>query len=88
MAVQERYNALVLGVNGTANVTSTGVAGFLCVTAGTLTLTRTNDVGTVITIVSALPVSAGVYVPIPFLIGSKGGTVTLAGGASGALAVS
>lgn len=88
MAVQERYNALVLGVNGTSRINATGVAGFLCETAGTLNLTRTNDVGTVVTLLTALPVSAGVYVPIPFLIGSKGGSITLAGGASGTLAIS
>lgn len=86
MIIQERYHAAAVGVNSTYKAGSgaaTGIAGFLAVTAGTLTATRAD--GTIV--VNALPVSAGVYYPIPFLMGHEF-TVTLAGGASGTIGVS
>lgn len=85
--IKERYSPIVLAANGSATLTGSMVGGFLCITSGTITITGLTDAGASRTIVNALPVTAGVYYPIPFYIGEKGGTVTLAGGASGTLGV-
>lgn len=82
-SVQERYDALVVGVNSTVNINGTAVAGFACKTSGTISIVDGN--GT--TIVDAFPVTAGVYHPFPFYLQKIGGTATTAGGASGTLAV-
>ena len=82
--IQERYKPVVLAANGTYNIPYgvQSMGGFLCITAGTLTVT--NNAGTVI--VNALPVSAGVYYPIPFYLeNGQSGTVVAAGGASGTI---
>jgi hypothetical protein len=81
--VTERFNPLAVGVNSTSNITGAAVGGFLAYTNGTVTITKSD--GTVV--VNALPVTAGVFHPIPFYIGHNGGTVTTAGGASGVLGV-
>lgn len=81
--VQEIYNPVVVGVNTTVKLTQHQTGGFLALTAGTLTIV--NQAG--VTIVNAVPVTAGVYLPIPFSLGVEGSaaTVTTAGGASGTL---
>jgi hypothetical protein len=84
MVIQERYNSLNLAANSTTVVKSNNVAGFMAVTAGTIQITKTD--GTDVFPV-ALTVVASVYYPIPVFIGNEGGTVVLAGGASGALFV-
>lgn len=57
------------------------LGGFVCVTAGTITVTDEDGA-----IVTALPVTAGVYHPLPF--GTRGTvTLTTASGASGTAAV-
>lgn len=86
MVITERYRPIVLGVNGASKIDSDHVGGFLAVTAGTITITSDPDTGsTPITIVNAFPVAAGVYYPLPFYLSPTGGSVTLAGGASGTL---
>ena len=82
---RERYTPTVVGVNASVAVTNNALGGFLCTTAGTITCTTTNDQGAAITIINAHPVTAGVYVPLPFRISANGGTFTTAGGASGTL---
>ena len=86
--VFERYNPLVIPVSTAIKTTASGMGGFLCVTAGTLTV-ATGD-GT--TIISALPVTAGTFYPMPFRlhhnISNGGATITTAGGASGVLGIS
>ena len=80
----QRYTAYLMGVNASLKVTRQSIGGFLAKTAGTITVV--NDKGA--TIVDAIPVAAGLYYPLPFLLQSEtGGTVTLAGGASGTLGV-
>jgi hypothetical protein len=84
--IQERYHAYPIAVNGTyafPSGTPTNLAGFLCITSGTLTATRATGA----ILINAFPVTAGVYYPMPFHIGA-GASVTLAGGASGTLGVS
>jgi hypothetical protein len=88
MVIQERYAPLVVGVNATVTINNQAVAGFVCQTAGTVTLTSAAvDGAPAVTILSAFPVTAGVYYPLPFFLGKNGGTFTTAGGASGTLAL-
>lgn len=84
--IQERYTPVPLGVAATFVFPSgspTGIGGFLCITAGTITVTRADSV----VLVNAFPMTAGTYVPMPFAVGA-GATVTLGAGASGTLGVS
>jgi hypothetical protein len=84
--IQERYTPVPLGVAVTYVFPSgspTGIGGFLCITAGTITVTRSDGV----VLVNAFPMTAGTYVPMPFATGA-GATVTLGAGASGTLGVS
>lgn len=66
-----------------------GVSGFLATTAGTITVSyQDGSNGTsivTVTPVQAVPVAAGGYTPIPLEFSQNGGTITLAGGASGTL---
>ena len=80
-AIQERYQPVAIGVNGTAKV-GVNVAGFLAVTSGTLTLTVAG-----VALISAVPVTAGTYLPLPFVTGDPNASITLGGGASGVAAV-
>lgn len=83
MDVKERYNPIIIGVNGTVKSSSENLGGFLAVTAGTITITYNTSTAAVL--VSALAVTAGVWTPLPFYVGVNGVNVTLAGGASGVL---
>lgn len=88
--VSERYSPVVVGVNAT--VTTTGgnsIGGFLCVTSGVITLSNNAVLAGVpqpVTFFTNLPVTAGVYVPIPFVM-RNGYTLVASGGASGVLGV-
>ena len=82
MEVRERYTATVVAVNATVTVNSNMIGGFLCKTSGTVTAIDANGN----TIVNAFPVTAGTYFPMPFFMGSVGGSFIAAGGASGTLA--
>lgn len=85
---QERYQPILVGVDATVNINSDSVGGFLCKTAGTITISEVNEItGALVTIVDAHPVSAGIYYPLPFHLGSNGGRFVAAGGASGTLGV-
>jgi hypothetical protein len=86
-ANRERYSPVVIAANGTVTLSTGQIGGFLCLTAGTITVTRNNEDGTTTVIVNAVPVTAGLWTWMPFLLTSHGGTVTLAGGASGTLGV-
>lgn len=80
--VAERYTPHPMAANASTTVGGTGLGGFLAVTSGTLTVTDAN--GTVL--VNAVPVTAGVYTPMPLRSRtSQGYVVQLAGGASGTL---
>lgn len=86
--ITERYKPVLMGVDTSYKVTSQGLGFFLAKTSGTISIT--NSIGT--TLVDAVAVTAGVYLPLPILLmtpgNGVGGTVTLAGGASGTLGVS
>lgn len=81
--VQERYTPRLMAANTSTTLTGPSVGGFISVTAGTLSITSV-DSGNVLT---AFPVAVGTYYPLPIYVGQNGGTVTLAGGASGTLLV-
>lgn len=84
MNVRERYRPQLMGVDATYAIRGQQVGGFLCATTGTITITDADGTS----LVSAHPVTAGQYVPLPFVFATaQGATVTLAGGASGTLAV-
>lgn len=84
MNVRERYRPQPMAANATYTVRGGQIGGFLCKTAGTLTLVDASGN----TLIDAQPVAVGAYVPLPFILPTaEGGTVTLAGGASGTLAV-
>lgn len=83
MIIKERYTGTSLGANATYLITGQSFGGFLAVTSGTLTIT--DSAGT--TILNAFPVTLGNYYRIPLYLGVRGGTLTLAGGASGTVLV-
>lgn len=76
--VKLRYTPLLVGAGETLSITSDTIGGFLCVTAGTISISRKNEDNTTTALVTALPVSAGVWVDIPFYLGTWGGTITSA----------
>lgn len=82
MIVQEYYHAVIVPPNATTIISPTGIATafFLCTVAGTISIARGDGVQKV----NALPVSAGVYYPLPMLVGPNA-TITTAGGATGTL---
>ncbi len=84
--IQERYRPVPIAANTTVVLPATcNIGGFLCKTAGTITVVDSNGV----TVVNAVAVSAGIYTPMPFTL-AGGGTpvvVTTAGGAVGTLGV-
>lgn len=85
MSFQECYRPVLMTANQSYTFTSgspRAVAGFLAVTAGTITITRRDGV----VALSGFPVASGVYYPIPIDIGPEA-VIALAGGASGTLLV-
>lgn len=86
MVIQERYHGVAMAANTTLNLTGSGIGGFVCVTAGTLTVQVVNAAGATVTLINAFPVSAGQVYGIPLFTGTMGSaSVVLAGGASGTL---
>jgi len=82
MMTKEHYSAKPMAANA-SQTCGASIAGFLPITAGTLTVTDAD--GTVL--VNAFPLAAGgPFIRIPLLSHTNAGlTVTLAGGASGTL---
>jgi hypothetical protein len=88
MIVQERYSPMIVAVNTAVQIKGEKIGGFLCQTTGTFTLVSfKHDAVPQRTLLTAFPVTAGIYYPLPFFIGTNGGTFTTAGGASGLLGV-
>lgn len=90
MVVSERYSPVVVGVNATVSSSNiASLAGFLCVTAGSISLSSLGE-GPILnngqTLFTSLPVVAGVYYPIPFRV-NGGYSLVASGGASGVLGV-
>ena len=86
--VRERYSPVPVAVNTAVTITSNAIGGFACTVSGTITLVaNAADGKPQTTLLSAMPVTAGVYLPLPFYLGKEGGTFTTAGGAAGLLGV-
>lgn len=89
MVFQERYTPIPMAADSTFTMNSVNaIGGFIAVTAGTITVARQNQSGGYTTILNAFPVSAGAVYGLPMYVSAHGGTVTLAGGASGTLLTS
>jgi len=83
MAVKELYTPTVIGINSFVIVGGANIGGFIAKTAGTITVTDASGA----LIIDAIPLTAGVYTPLPFTSERfRGARVQLAGGASGVLA--
>lgn len=82
--VAELYTPKELAANGDADFpTAQGIGGFLCKTAGTITVASG-----AIAIVTSFAVEAGVYYPMPFAaIGDAGIQIDLGGGAEGTVGI-
>ena len=88
MVIQERYNPIPIAANSTVQIYGNNIGGFACTTSGTLTIVANEGDGKPTqTIINAIPVTAGTYLPLPFYIGKNGGTATTGGGAVGCLGV-
>ena len=82
--VRENFRAQPMGINASVKIGGSSFGGFLAKTAGTITLTDAD--GTIL--VDAVPLTAGIYTPLPFRFNtSAGATILLGGGASGTAAV-
>jgi hypothetical protein len=88
MVIRERYDPVVIGANSTYDIKRSSIGCFLCTTTGTITLsTKAVEGEAAVTLLSAMPVTAGVYYPLPFFLGVNGGIFTTGGGAIGVLGV-
>lgn len=88
MIVREQYTPVPVAANSTTTISNVAIGGFLCTAAGTITLVANAADGKAqTTIINAMSVSAGVYYPLPFVLGKQGGTFTTASSAAGVLAV-
>lgn len=86
MKIRESYNPVPMAANSNYEVKGLHIAGFLPTVSGTLTVAgKAADGLTAVTFVSAVPVTAGVYVKLPCEFSVPGSVVTLAGGAAGTL---
>lgn len=90
--VRERFNPVPMAAGSTYQVRGPHLGGFLAKTSGTITVTSRDASGVnTVTLVDAVPVTAGIYTPIPILFPATNdvvnGAVTLGGGASGTLMV-
>lgn len=86
--VRERFNPKPMAANATVNLTGAQMGGFLAKTAGTISITVKDAQGADLLVVDAVPLTAGIYTPIPIIVPAAAGmVVTLAGGASGTLMV-
>lgn len=81
--IQERYSPQFVSTNTTVKINSASIGGFLAKTDGAITVVNASGV----TVVSAHPVTAGVYYPLPMLVGFGGATFATDATASGTLLV-
>jgi len=82
------YKPVLVAAGATVQLSGSHISGFLCTTSGNITINRLNGPTGSTTIVTALPVTAGLWVDIPIFLGVNGGTVVSAGGAVGVLTTS
>jgi len=90
--VRESGRPVPIDVNGTEVLSGNHLLGFLAATSGAITISLADGSSgavVVVTVVDAVPVTQGIYTPIPmqFPAYQDGCTVALSGGASGTLFV-
>lgn len=68
MNIEEAYKPKPMTADGVVFSGAGNLAGFICTVSGTLTLKNTDTSGDVV--VNALPVTAGVYHPLPLTFGA------------------
>lgn len=83
MHTQLRYHGKPIAANTTVPLTGNALGGFLCIVGGTITVTYSNGNP----LITAFPVTAGNFYPLPFILGHNGGSFTTAGGAVGVIGV-
>jgi len=87
-AVRERFNPVPMAANASHTIQGAHMGGFLAKTSGTITITSPSADGlSTLTLVDAVPVTAGIYTPIPMMFPYRTGVVQLAGDASGTLMI-
>jgi hypothetical protein len=87
-SVRERFSPKPMAANATLAVPGSEIGGFLAKTAGTISVTVKDAQGTDLLVVDAVPLTAGIFTPIPIIVPAAPGlVVVLAGGASGTLMV-
>ncbi len=88
MHVRERFSPKPMAADTSLVINGPYLGGFLAKVSGTISVVAKDTLGTSdVTLVDAVPVTAGIYTPIPIVVPATGYTVTLAGGASGTLMV-
>lgn len=86
--IRERFSPKPMAANATLTIAGPYLGGFLAKISGTISVVAKDALGTSdVTLVDAVPVTAGIYTPIPIVVPATSYTVTLAGGASGTLMV-
>lgn len=80
MQVQELFRGLNMAADSSHTLGDRTLGGFLAKASGTISVTFGGT-----TIVDAVPVTAGLYTPIPLRFNAPGAVVTLASSASGTL---
>ena len=88
MIIQERYSPIPIPANTTVEISGNAIGLFVCTTSGTLTvISNAYDGKATTTLLNAMAVTAGQVYPLPFFLGSNGGSVTTAAGAVGTIGV-
>jgi len=81
--IQERYTPVLMAANSTRTVSKQSIGGFICKTAGAITVKDYSGNN----LVDAVAVTVGSFLPIPIYLGPNGGSVVLSGGAAGTLCI-
>lgn len=66
-AVRERYRPQLMLAGSSYRVTGSNLGGFIPTVDGSLTVTSADNQGVAITLVDAVPVFAGSYLPLPLV---------------------
>lgn len=87
MNSRESYNATPMAANSFYVIRGSYMGGFLAKVSGTISVVTKDSTGlNDVTLVDAVPVTAGLFTRIPISFPTNGpATVTLAGGAAGTL---
>ena len=77
----KKYKPILVAAGATVNFDSSYVGGFLCTTAGTITIRRNNPDGTTTILLNLFAVAStggNNFAEIPMFIGVNGGSITSA----------